>query len=160
MLASEMIHVELEEEQRSLLAARDFYREIQLAIDVNGSTLDRGIGQSFANPARARRGIDRLLRFRGAEVAIKHVTELSLVSAAFEFGRMRGVTPAGRRRAKEALDRLPDVIREREHLIERRQDIITPIRVIEERIDRLRLGQTREMKPARTRPRKFGDGAA
>jgi hypothetical protein len=111
------------------------------AFDVATARIDRLLGQAFENFALAKGAFMTLSRQKSAEEVI-HILENNETGRRIRnFGFTRGSLFARGERdlARQALDELPEAIRDRQTLANKLRDLVSARHVVLERADRERL---------------------
>lgn len=154
----EKVHTstEIAFDEASVAAAEDAAMQCQLACEAIDVRFDRLIETAFENSARAKRAIDTYAKARGIESAITMLNDETLVARAYYCGFLRGhlFARGERQAAREALQEIPEVLRERHLLHIRRRDLLETKRRVLDRTDHARLAGERQ--DGNTRPREHG----
>lgn len=112
-------------EDNDLAALDTLNRDLRVGIGLAESRVQRLMGEIFSSPQTAERGMRTLIKRGGLEHALA-VLEKDSFARSWHFGGLRSgpLRPWRQRAVNTALKELPEALRELQHLLDRRRDVM------------------------------------
>lgn len=151
---------EFDNDEQTLITLEAALQELQPVYELSQSRLQRLVNTAFENPAKALRAADRLRRTKGPDFVIEAMNNRGLLHASHYFGHLKGqLFYFGKtHEVREALNEIPEVLREVHDLSKKRGDLIEAREAVLQRLDRSRISKKQNERqkghtPDRTRDR-------